>query len=144
MTAQPITQQQPHRLANNVPRRRARVSLTPLIDVVFILLVFFMLASSLLDWRSIELDASAKAAAAPSKNESVIVDVLTDGIQLAGETVALDTLTERLRKRVAKTPDQRVLVKPAPGVVLQDAIVVLDRLSDAGVTNMSLIRDRKR
>jgi biopolymer transport protein ExbD len=143
MTATPIAPQQPQRLANSVPRRRARVSLTPLIDVVFILLVFFMLASSLLDWRSIELDASAKTAAAPSKSDSVIVDVRPDGIRLGGETVALDTLTERLRQRIAKTPDQRVLVEPAPGVVLQNAIVVLDRLSDAGVTNMSLIRDRK-
>jgi biopolymer transport protein ExbD len=115
-----------------------------LIDVVFILLVFFMLASSLLDWRSIEMDTSAKTAAKPSKSESVVIELLTDGIRMGGETVALDTLTRRLRARVEKTPDQRVLVKPAPGVVLQDAVVVLDRLAAAGVTNMSLIRDRNR
>ncbi|MEM6945656.1 MAG: biopolymer transporter ExbD, partial [Pseudomonadota bacterium] len=42
----------PPRLANR-PRKRLRISITPLIDVVFILLVFFMLASSFLDWRSI-------------------------------------------------------------------------------------------
>lgn len=141
MTAHP-TDLSRQRLATNFPRRHARVSLTPLIDVVFILLVFFMLASSLLDWRSIEMDTSAKAAAKPTKSDSVIVELLTDGITLGDETVALDTLTERLRRRVEKTPDQRVLVKPAPGVVLQDAVVVLDRLSAAGVTNMSLIRDR--
>lgn len=142
MTAYPtgLSRQRP---ATSPPRRRARVSLTPLIDVVFILLVFFMLASSLLDWRSIEMDTAAKTAAKPAKSESVIVEPLTDGIRLGGETVALDTLTERLRRRVEKTPDQRVLVKPAPGVVLQDAIIVLDRLSAAGVTNMSLIRSRK-
>ena len=35
------------------------ISLTPLIDVVFILLVFFMLASSFLDWRSIDLTVSS-------------------------------------------------------------------------------------
>lgn len=143
MTAHPTSPQQ-HRLANSLPRRRARVSLTPLIDVVFILLVFFMLASSLLDWRSIELDTSAKAAATESKSESVIVDLLTDGIRIGGETVALDTLAERMRKRIEKTPNQRVLLKPAPGVALQDAIVVLDRLTEAGITNMSLIRDRAR
>lgn len=142
MTAHP-TDLLRQRLATNLPRRRVRVSLTPLIDVVFILLVFFMLASSLLDWRSIEMDTAAKASAKSSKSESVIVDVRKDGIRLGAETVALDTLTERLRWRVEKTPDQRVLVKPAPGVVLQDAIIVLDRLSEAGVTNMSLIRDRK-
>ena len=134
----------PQRLATSLPRRRARVSLTPLIDVVFILLVFFMLASSLLQWRSIDLDASAKTAAAPAKNEnkSIVVDVRTDGIRIADETISLDTLSRRLEAKVAETPDQRVLVKPAKGVLLQDAILVLDRLKAAGVANMSLIRDR--
>ena len=132
----------PRRLASSHPPRRARVSLTPLIDVVFILLVFFMLASSLLQWRSIDLDASAKAAAAPSKDKSIIVDVRLDGIRIGNETIALDTLSQRLEAKIAETPDQRVLVRPAAGVLLQDAIVVLDRLKAAGVTNMSLIRDR--
>jgi biopolymer transport protein ExbD len=43
----------PPRLAAKQPPRRAVVSLTPLIDVVFILLVFFMLASSFVKWRAI-------------------------------------------------------------------------------------------
>ncbi len=42
-------------------RRRALISLTPLIDVVFILLVFFMLPSSFLDWRAIDLDPPGQA-----------------------------------------------------------------------------------
>ena len=45
------------------PSRRRLISLTPLIDVVFILLIFFMLASSFLDWRAIGLDAPADATA---------------------------------------------------------------------------------
>jgi biopolymer transport protein ExbD len=134
----------PHRLANSLPPRRARVSLTPLIDVVFILLVFFMLASSLLQWRSIDLDASTKTAAAPAKGKSIIVDVRTDGIRIGGETIALDALTRRMAAKIAGTPDQRVLVRPAGGVLLQDAVIVLDRLTAAGVANISLIRDRDR
>jgi hypothetical protein len=43
---------QPRRLAAEPRRRRALISMTPLIDVVFILLIFFMLASSFLNWRS--------------------------------------------------------------------------------------------
>jgi biopolymer transport protein ExbD len=118
------------------------VSLTPLIDVVFILLVFFMLASSLLQWRAIELDASARTAAAPSENAPFIVDFRNDGIRIGSETVALDTLMQRAAAEIAEEPDRRVLVRPAEGIVLQDAIVVLDRLKAAGVTNMSLIRKR--
>ena len=39
------------RLTAHPSKRKAVISLTPLIDVVFILLVFFMLSSSFLDWR---------------------------------------------------------------------------------------------
>ena len=51
-------------LAAAAQKKRPLISLTPLIDVVFILLVFFMLASSFLDWRSIDLSTPAAAEAA--------------------------------------------------------------------------------
>ncbi|MGK0476314.1 MAG: biopolymer transport protein ExbD, partial [Oleispira sp.] len=37
------------------PKQRNLISLTPLIDVVFILLVFFMLTSSFVEWKFIDL-----------------------------------------------------------------------------------------
>lgn len=42
----------------NRPRRRPSINLTPLVDVVFILLVFFMLAFSFMEWRAIDLNTS--------------------------------------------------------------------------------------
>ena len=138
----------PPRLANSAgsprARRRPLISLTPLIDVVFILLVFFMLASSFLDWRSIELDAPAQAAAGSSMEGALLVEIRPDGLRLSGETVSLDTLAERVAARVAAKADQRVLVEPAAGVSLQEAVQVLDRLAAAGADKLSLIRDGRR
>lgn len=132
------------RLENDVRRRRALISLTPLIDVVFILLVFFMLASSFLDWRAIELDAPGRAAAGASLEGALLVEVRSNGLRLSGETVSLDALEARVRERVAAQPDQRVIVKPAAGVALQEAVDVLERLTQAGVSDLSLIRDPAR
>jgi biopolymer transport protein ExbD len=131
----------PPRLASKYPRRRTSISLTPLIDVVFILLLFFMLASSLLTWRSIELDAAAKAAPKAGKSDAVLVEIRTDGIRLAGKTISLDELGTRLRGLLDRSPEQKVLVKPSGGIVLQQAVDVLDHLAAAGVSNLSLIRD---
>ena len=136
---------QPQRssLASRRPaRRRPLISLTPLIDVVFILLVFFMLASSFLDWRSIDLNAPGRAGGEPSMVGAMLVTVTADGLQLAGQVIALDALEGRVVERLEQEPDQRVLVKPSPGVALQDVVLVLDRLSRAGVVDLSLIRDR--
>ena len=131
----------PQRLASKAARRRALISLTPLIDVVFILLIFFMLASSFLDWRAIELNAPAQAAAGTSVEGALLVEVRSDSLRLSGETVSLDALASRIATRLETAPDQRVLVRPASGVALQQAVAVLDRLKAAGVSELSLIRD---
>ena len=125
-------------------RRRPLISLTPLIDVVFILLVFFMLASSFLDWRSIDLNAPAQAAAGPALEGALLVEIHPDRLLLSGEVVSLDLLTSRIAERVEAKPDQRVVVKSAAGVPLQNAVNVLDRLTEAGVAQLSLTRDRGR
>lgn len=141
ITNPPVFAQQPRRLASRKRHWRPLINLTPLIDVVFILLIFFMLASSLLDWRAIDLGMPAPTAAGVPMEGALLVEVRVDGVRLSGETVSLNTLEERVRERVAWRPDLRVLVKPADVVVLQEAIQVLDRLAAAGVADLSLIRD---
>lgn len=122
-------------------RRRSLVSLTPLIDVVFILLVFFMLASSFLDWRAIDLDTpSARSGRSDQTSTTLVIGVHADGFRLDGRAATLDTIADRVAARVAEDPDQRVLVRPATGVPLQRAVTVLDRLAALGVTNMALSR----
>ena len=128
------------RLWDKPARRRPLISLTPLIDVVFILLVFFMLASSFLDWRAIELNVPIRVAGSASAERALRVEVLADGLRLAGEPLTLDALAARMRERLAATPDQAVLIQPARGVPLQRTVEVLDRLTAAGVANMSLVR----
>ena len=131
----------PPRWPANSPRqrRRALISLTPLIDVVFILLVFFMLASSFLDWRAIELTVPGRAGAGTSMEGVLLIQIRPDGVRLSGETVSLEALGSHVAKRVSERPDQRVLVGPEPGVSLQQAVRVLDRLAGAGATRMALI-----
>lgn len=130
----------PRWLANSPrQRRRALISLTPLIDVVFILLVFFMLASSFLDWRAIHLTAPGRAVAGTSMEGVMLIEIRPEGLRLSGERISLEALGSHVAKRVSERPDQRVLVRPEPGVSLQQAVQVLDRLAVAGVTRMSLI-----
>ncbi|SDE51417.1 ExbD/TolR family protein [Rhodospira trueperi] len=124
-------------------RRRPLVSLTPLIDVVFILLVFFMLATSFLDWRVIGLDTPRRAAPAAMTSDdsrTLRIDVGTHGLRLDGQAATLEEIARLVTTRLEETPDQRVLVRPAPGVSLQRAVTVLDRLAALGVSAMALSR----
>lgn len=120
-------------------RRRSLISLTPLIDVVFILLLFFMLASSFVDLNSIVLDAPAGGSGARSVEGALLVDVRLDGVRFAGRYVAMDELLQRVKIALADAPDRRVLVRPAEQVRLQDTVRILDALSAAGVRRLSLM-----
>ncbi len=125
--------------------RRALTSLTPLIDVVFILLVFFMLASSFLDWRAIDLDPPAKAGAANGLTGAMLVDIRADDLRLSGERLPLNLIVERLKQVAGDHPDRAIVVRPADGVSLQRTVMVLDRLSASGMQNISLaLPERKR
>ena len=130
------------RSANN---RRRLIGLTPLIDVVFILLVFFMLVSSFLDWRVITLDAETAEAATPAGGDglrgAVIVDIdAAGGLHLSGEPIDLETLAGRVAALVSRRDDLSVVVRSAPGLPVQGMVDVLDVLAAEGPVSISVQR----
>ncbi|WP_086464761.1 ExbD/TolR family protein [Oceanibaculum nanhaiense] len=133
-----------HSLRSSLPaKRRQIISLTPLIDVVFILLIFFMLASSFLDWRTITLNTPGQAVATPDMEGAMLVRLRADGtLDLAGEALSGEQLQARLQAALARKPDQRVLVRPERGVVMQRAVAVLDLVAATGIKDVSLVRGR--
>jgi biopolymer transport protein ExbD len=113
------------------------VSLTPLIDVVFILLLFFMLSSTFLDWRALRLDAVASGGAA-SADGAVLVGVSAAGLSFAGRPIAAGDLSARVAALTAADPARRVALRPAPGTPMQATVDALDLLAAAGARHVAL------
>ncbi len=119
------------------------ISLTPLIDVVFILLVFFMLASSYLDWRSVDLTVSSGAGAATSAQRAILISLRSDGsVAVGSRPVANQALRSVMTARLAGNREKRVVIRSDHGVSLQRAVGTLDLLRMIGATNVSLSRKR--
>ena len=119
------------------------ISLTPLIDVVFILLIFFMLASSFLDWRSVDLTVSSGAGAEISAQRAILISLRSDGsVAVGSRPVAKQALRSIMTAKLAGKSDQRVVIRSEPGVPLQRAINTLDLVRTIGATNVSLSRKR--
>jgi biopolymer transport protein ExbD len=120
------------------------INMTPLIDVVFQLLLFFMLASSLTRPNKIELNlpessSGVKAAAAKSL---AVTYMLEDGqvwIDLNGERMPdLETLGERMRTWEGEGRDE-VSIQIQKDVPYQDVVSVIDTVRDAGYPAFSLL-----
>ncbi|MGJ3256570.1 MAG: ExbD/TolR family protein [Alcanivorax sp.] len=128
----------PQKLASLSRRRKSPISLTPLIDVVFILLVFFMLASSFMDWRSLSLDTSAAGEPAPSDKMPFVVQIGADSLRLNGESMSPEQLIEQARSRPKGQP---VSLQPLADTPVQAVVVVMDALNEAWVQPLRLVED---
>ncbi|MCY4056167.1 MAG: biopolymer transporter ExbD [Cyanobacteria bacterium MAG CAR3_bin_5] len=118
-------------------RSRGAVSLTPLIDVVFILLIFFMLVSNLQRTNRIDLHISdSNPAPTQAQDRVLVVTIGRDALQLDGQPVSL----ARLRERIALQPQRQVVLEPVDGVSLQQAVNVLDQLRGAGANRVSFLQ----
>jgi biopolymer transport protein ExbD len=124
------------------PRRW--LSLTPLIDIVFLLLVFFMLATQFAREQALPLDVPGRAVASAdaSLSGALLVRVRSSGeVDIAGQPVSLDALQQRVALLVREREDEhRVVLRSEQGLNLQRLVQVLDRVRDAGAIHVSLRR----
>ena len=128
------------RLSAERRHRSSEISLTPLIDVVFILLIFFMLASSFRDWRSINLQtATLGNAAGAAPKGSVLVKLRTDGDYLvSGEHFSQENFANRLQSLASRSPKPRIVVEAEAGVPVQAVIRTVDMAAERGLRDVTL------
>lgn len=117
-------------------KMRGRISLTPLVDVVFILVIFFMLASSFTRTNTVEIvPPGIPTGGASSQTETVSLTILGAGeYDLDGEVVSESVLTLTLQE----ISEERLIVKTAEEAQLQDVVTFLDVVHSIGLTSFSL------
>ncbi len=124
-------------------RPRPRLNIAPLIDVVFLLLVFFMLTSRFIDSASIDLSMSRASAPGQNTGDVLLVDVRLDGeLRLNGLTLALDDLGPELAARAGADVDRPVAVRAEARVAVQRLVDVMDRIQAVGMSNIRLATPR--
>ncbi len=119
-------------------RTPAMIGLTPLIDVVFILLIFFMLATRFSTERAFDIGLASGASAPGGEVGAVMLRVGPEGVDLAGERLAAGALARRLETLAQRDATQPVVVLARAGTELQDVVAVLDLARRAGLGRASL------
>jgi len=121
------------------PRRKHTISLTPLIDVVFILLVFFMLASSLTDWRQVAL-ATGTDDSSSDRRPAVVAVQPNGALRYQDEAYTAAELAPVLRDAADAGDIEGVVVRPQPETELGPTVAALDALAGAGLKAVTLGR----
>ena len=119
------------------PRQRRKPSLTPMIDVVFLLLVFFMLASQFGRDNALPLSAASGGSSSYS-GPPRLVDIGPDDLRLNGVVVSQEALVQRLGELV-QTQTDTVILRGSEAATLQRMIDVAQDLRVAGFTALSVV-----
>lgn len=119
------------------------LSLTPLIDVVFLLLIFFLVTSEFEEEErrlDIVLPTATSAVPMTSKPREVVVDINNAGdLYLSGKSINLDELQEFLEAAVANNPtSQTVIIRADRTTAFQPVVSVMDVCNQTGVSDYSV------
>lgn len=130
---------------NRPPRTRALISLVPMIDVMLILLVFFMVTSTYLNLDMIPAVRQQDQAQGPTADAqgaaTVMIRLGVDGLPvIRGRAIDGPELGHFLRQKLIVEPLTQVVVLPSGGARTQALISVMDVATRAGVVRLRVIR----
>ena len=120
-------------------RKRFQIDMAPLIDVVFLLLIFFMLTFA------IQGQGLAISLPEGEETEKVEKDIIVkidrnNKIYLNGRQIEFDSLGAALREDLLRRSDKMVVIDSAPKVKYELFARVLDISRAAGAENFSIIK----
>ena len=127
------------RLDNGQAPCTARVEMVPLIDTIFLLLAFFVFAMlSMVVQRGLPVTLPAVEGGQPDAREAIVITIRSDEqLFVDGEPTSLGTLSERVRPRIAESPEKPIWIRGDRSASLGLSLAVLGSLREAGASQVS-------
>jgi biopolymer transport protein ExbD len=115
------------------------INISPLIDMVFILLIFFMVSTTFVKDMKLELNRPAAATATTASTKAIRLYIDNAGdIYLDGEPVRVWVIQSRIRDLLAGSTGRSVLVITDDGVPAGRLVEVVDQARLAGATDVGV------
>ena len=124
--------------------RQAEIQMTPLIDMVFILLIFFAVTTSFVSETGLDIQRPRSSLSETLPHESIPVAIGADGrITVDGQRVGLLSIRPFLQKRLRMQPGLAVVLV-ADRIVSMDRVVrVMDEVRGAGINEVALATEAR-
>ena len=111
----------------------AEVDLTPMLDVVFIMLIFFIVVASFIKEAGIEVNRPDKNQSDPSDATSILVNIRSDDqIWMENRRVDARAVRANIQRLLASDPEQAVTIKVEKGATANSVVNVADTAREAG------------
>jgi len=116
------------------------IDLTPMLDVVFIMLIFFIVTATFVKEIGIDVNSPDKNQNVKDADKQSIVVQITnrDRIRIRGRDIDFRAVRANIERRHAENPDAPVVVQPHPDSTTETMIHVMDSARQAGVYAVSI------
>lgn len=119
--------------------RRSEINMTPLIDMVFILLIFFIVTTSFVRESGVDVERPSAQTAETKEKANVILGLTAEGqIFVEGRPLDVRSVRAYMERFLAETPEGSVVIVADKQSMTGAAVQVLDQCRLAGVRNISI------
>jgi len=132
---------------NEGAKVNSNINVTPMVDVMLVLLIIFMVITPMLQ-RGVSVDLARVNSPTPmpdaDKEDSLLVAIMRDGqIYFGTDRVKADELTAKVKDRLANKVDKRVFIKSDARAKYGNVVDVVDNVRSAGVDDVGLLTEQK-
>ena len=124
------------------------INVTPMVDVMLVLLIIFMVVTPMLQHGvSVDMAQVNNPEQMPDadKEDALLVAVMRDGSVFFGtDKIAAADLTQKIKDRLASRQDKRVFLKADARAKFGAVVEVVDNVRAAGVDQLGLLTDQKK
>jgi biopolymer transport protein TolR len=124
------------------------INVTPMVDVMLVLLIIFMVITPMLQ-HGVSVDLAKVNNPQPmqdaDKEDALLVAVMKDGkVYFGNDQINVDDLTNKIKDRIANKTDKIVYVKADARARFKSVVDVVDNVRSAGVDQLGLLTDQKK
>ncbi len=120
-------------------RHRAGLFLTPMIDIIFLLVIFFILNTSFRQERYIDVNLPVSETSEDVQSEGLVVTLRQDGsVALNGEDTEWAALSEAIRASAGENSSAEVIIRADEKAPYGQVVTLMDRIRLAGLEAISL------
>jgi len=133
---------------NEGAKVNSNINVTPMVDVMLVLLIIFMVITPMLQKGvSVDLAKVNNPEQMPDadKEDALIVAIMRDGqIFFGNDRIAPDALTQKVKDRLTNKVDKRVYVRADARAKFGSVVEVVDNVRAAGVDQLGLLTDQRK
>ena len=116
-----------------------QVDLTPMLDVVFILLIFFIVSTSFVKESGLEVSRPSAKSASTQQNAHILVAISSNNdVWIQNRNVDLRAVRANVERLKAESPDGGVVIQADKGSDTNTLIEVMDQVKLAGIDDISI------